>query len=243
MQIVGPQTFVVGESTQVPDPADAGGGVPSQAVQVQNSSPYQLIVVAAGQSLAIQSFTAQTVQITGAPVTVQPLAGTGTGPCSMTLVFLLGTVPNDGEQMTDGTWVETPPMTDGPLTAAAIATGLANAGIAGVSGLETGSVVAPAGAAVYLDMDALAPNGYQFWNWGFGPPNIGDDWPTLGGVTATWLIGVPAYAYDSLGWNQGASNRLAGLRMMQGNAINPGSVEFINYTDKEITCFVDFVPT
>ena len=63
----------------------------------------------------------QTVEISGQPIIVTPLAGTGSGVCSITVVFLLTAPPNTGVELPDGTWVEAPPQQDGPLTAAAIA--------------------------------------------------------------------------------------------------------------------------
>lgn len=237
MQIVGPQSFGVGASTSVVDPA-ADGGNPSVAVQIQNSSGYQLLVAAAGGVLSIQSFTAQTIQITGAPITIQPLQGTGTGPCLMTLAFLLGKAPNTGMQLADGTWVESPPMTDGPLTAAAIANGLAGIGLAGVNGMQTTSVNLLTTATGFINMDLLAPNGYQLWNLGFGPAT---SWPTVGGVKAIILVAVPAYAFDTWGWQSGSSNRLAGLRVSPGNPVHPSSISFTNYTDVTLTCFADYV--
>jgi hypothetical protein len=119
MRIVGPQTLTVGVPTSVSDPAEAGGN-PSVACQVQNSSSYALNILAQGDVLSIQPFTAQTIEISGQPIVVTPLAGTGTGTCSLTFVFLLGVAANTGVQLSDGTWVETPPQQDGPLTAAAI---------------------------------------------------------------------------------------------------------------------------
>lgn len=126
----GPQTLPVGVATAIPDPNQAGGN-PSAAVQIQNSSPYQLNVIAAGDQLSIQPFFAQTVEITGAPTTVTPLAVAGVAAaCVITFSFLLGTAPGTGIMLPDGTgWVEPPPQQDGPLTAAAIAAALATQSI------------------------------------------------------------------------------------------------------------------
>jgi hypothetical protein len=126
MRIVGPQNFTVGATTSIVDPA-ASGGNPSVAVQIQNSSAYQLQVNAGGALLSIQPFWAQTVEISGQPVAIEPLTGVATGACPITLAFLLGTAPNDGEQLPDGTWIESPPQSDGSLTAAAVTAAITGA--------------------------------------------------------------------------------------------------------------------
>lgn len=121
MRIVGPLTLTPSAPNTIADPAQAGGN-PSVACQIQNSSQFQLTVIAAGATLSIQPFTAQTVEISGQPLIVTPItSSTGLGPAAMTFVFLLGTPPNTGVQLTSGQWCETPPQQDGPLTAAAIA--------------------------------------------------------------------------------------------------------------------------
>jgi hypothetical protein len=119
MQTVGPTTFAVGVATPVIDPAGKGGN-PSAAVQIQNSSSYQITVNAGGAGLSIQPFTAQTLRISTQPLTITPLAGVGSGACSITLAFLLATSQGDGEMLSDGTWVEASPVADGSLTAQAI---------------------------------------------------------------------------------------------------------------------------
>jgi hypothetical protein len=124
VQVLGPQALPVGVATAIPDPVQAGGGNASIACQIQNSSPCQLNVIAAGQALSIQPFFAQTVEISGAPMTVTPLPITGTTAANMTFAFLLGVAPGTGLQLADGPWVEDPPQQDGPLTAAAIASAL-----------------------------------------------------------------------------------------------------------------------
>lgn len=122
--LVGPQTLTVGSSNTIKDPSQRGGN-PSVAVQIQNSSPYQLQVIAAGETLSIQPFFAQTVAISDAPISVTPLAQAGlNSACSVTFAFLLGTPQGVGVQLAGGQWVETPPQSDGPLTAAAIASAL-----------------------------------------------------------------------------------------------------------------------
>lgn len=143
MRIVGPQAFTVGASTPVIDPASAGGN-PSVACQIQNSSPYQLLINAGNGILSLQPFTAQTIEIANQPLTIDPESGTGTGTCTITLAFLLATAQGDGEQLPDGTWIEDPPMTDGPLTAAAITAAITGAlGTQGVVDL----IFAPAGVS------------------------------------------------------------------------------------------------
>lgn len=137
MQLIGPDTLTVGAANVVNDPAQAGGN-PSAACQIQNSSPYQLNVLAAGDVLSIQPFFAQTVEISGQPITVTPLAGTSSIPCTVTFVFLLTTAANTGVELPSGQWVETPPQEDGPLTAAAIASAIATQGAVDNLGTFTG---------------------------------------------------------------------------------------------------------
>ena len=119
MRIVGPEAITVGAATLISDPAQLGGN-PSLACQIQNSSGYQLTVLAAGVELSIQPYTAQTVEISGQPISVLPIASTSSGTCTLTFVFLLGAPPSTGVTLPDGTEVEAPPQADGPLTAAAI---------------------------------------------------------------------------------------------------------------------------
>jgi len=118
--VVGPQTLTAGVGATINDPAQ-GQGNPSQGCQIQNSSSYQLNVLAEGDVLSIQPFTAQTVAISGQPMVVTPIAGTGVGVAPITFVFLLGTAPGNGVELSNGLWIEAPPQQDGPLTAAAIA--------------------------------------------------------------------------------------------------------------------------
>lgn len=149
MRIVGPQAFTVGASTPVIDPASAGGN-PSVACQIQNSSPYQLLINAGNGILSLQPFTAQTIEIANQPLTIDPESGTGTGTCTITLAFLLATAQGDGEQLPDGTWIEDPPMTDGPLTAAAITAAITGA-------LSTQGVVDLAGSNAALGFTGGVP--------------------------------------------------------------------------------------
>jgi hypothetical protein len=182
MRIVGPQALTVGQSNTVDDPAQVGGN-PSVACQVQNSSPYQLNVLAQGDSLSIQPFTAQTIEISGQPITVTPLAGTGSGACSITFVFLLGVAAGTGVQLSDGTWVETPPQQDGPLTAAAITAAFPSAQqvftnpffAVGPGGTSTGPITIPTGTRTLV----IALKGILV------PPAITK--VSIGGVTTGYL--------------------------------------------------------
>lgn len=137
MQLIGPDVLTVGAANVINDPAQAGGN-PSAAVQIQNSSPYQLSVLAEGDVLSIQPFFAQTVEISGQPITVTPIAGTSTAVCTVTFVFLLTAAANTGVALPSGLWVETPPQEDGPLTAAAIAAALSTQGSVDNLGTTTG---------------------------------------------------------------------------------------------------------
>jgi hypothetical protein len=162
MQTVGPQSFTPGVTTPIVDPA-ARGGNPSQACQIQNSSSYQLAVNAGRASLSIQPYTAQTVEISGQPITILPIAGTGTGAANITLAFLLGTSQGDGEQLPDGSWIEEPPITDGPLTAAAITAAITGAlsTQGAVDVLASGSQTTPPGSTVTSFPIAVATHAYS----------------------------------------------------------------------------------
>lgn len=141
MLVDGPQTLTVGQANNIVDPAETGN--PSVAVQIQNSSPYQLSVLAAGDGYSIQPFFAQTIPVAGGvPIQIEPLPQTGlSAACSVTLTFLLGTAPGDGVQLPGGLWVEAPPQQDGPLTAAAIAAALSTQGSVDVIGTGSLSLV------------------------------------------------------------------------------------------------------
>lgn len=152
---VGPQTLTVGQPNTVVDPNQRGGN-PSAAVQIQNSSPYQLNVTAAGEQLSIQPFFAQTVPISSAPISITPLAVAGlSAACIVTLSFLLGTPAGTGIMLPDGSgWVEAPPQQDGPLTAAAIASALSTQGT--VDLLASGGPTAVTGAPSQLPAALVA---------------------------------------------------------------------------------------
>lgn len=160
MRVSGPQALTVGSANTITDPAQLGGN-PSAACQIQNSSPYQLNVLAAGDVLSVQAFTAQTVEISGQPIQVTPLANpTVTGTALVTFVFLLTTAPNTGVQLTDGTWVETPPQQDGPLTAAAIASALSTQGSVDLLYFVSGGLgpALPANTGVLIPPTAVNTN-------------------------------------------------------------------------------------
>jgi hypothetical protein len=138
VQIIGPDTLTIGVATTFVDPARSGQ--PSMACQIQNGSSYQLLVNAGGAPLSIQPFWAQTVEISGLPITITPVAASSSAATApnITLAFLLGTAQGNGEQLPSGTWIEAPPQEDGTLTAEAIAS------LAGV--LTTQGVVDKLGA-------------------------------------------------------------------------------------------------
>lgn len=132
MRTVGPEALIVGVPNTITDPAQQGGN-PSAACQIQNSSGYQLTVLAGGDELSIQPFTAQTVEISGQPMQVTPITSSGSGAANVTFVFLLTVAPGEGVQLPDGTWVETPPQQDGPLTAAAISAAISGLVVTGTT--------------------------------------------------------------------------------------------------------------
>lgn len=142
MNTVGPVVLTVGIANAVADPAERGGN-PSAACQIQNSSDYQLAVIAAGDTISVQPFTAVTVPISGQPITVQPITGTGAGVCEATFVFLLTVAAGQGLELPGGVWIESPSQPDGPLiTNATIVTGTVSATITGgtVNAVVSGAV-------------------------------------------------------------------------------------------------------
>lgn len=199
MQIVGPETLAIGSANTVDDPAQSGGN-PSAAVQIQNSSSYQLSVLAAGETLSLQPFTAQTIEISGQPIVVTPVAGSGSGACKVTFVFLLTTAPDAGVQLPSGTWVETPPQQDGPLTAAAIA--------AAISGF-----VSTAGA-----MDELSTGAYTLSGAGTVTTAVVNLTNLAKCYAALFLIAFPTGGASviSVGANDGGANWSAGAVSQPG---------------------------
>jgi hypothetical protein len=194
----------------------ANSNNPATAVQIQNASPFIVEVNTGGIVLTIQSFTAQTIPTSGGgqQMNVDPIAS---GPSaqtvaakSLSIVWLLAG--------------ESAPMVDGPLTASAIATTLAAQGLAGAQVISETKTVA-SGANQNLT-SGFTPA--ILWNWGFFPTVLGaSTWPTLGGV----LLIIASGPNDSIGWDGGASNRLAGIRAE--------TFEFFNYTDKSLDIYVD----
>jgi hypothetical protein len=108
MQSTGPFTLSFGIPSTYIDPASIYGN-PSVNCQIQNSSVFVLTVQTGPDQLTIQPFTAQTVVIEGLQqLIITPSQNPSGGSTSetLTLVWLLAG--------------ESPPMQDGPLTAAAI---------------------------------------------------------------------------------------------------------------------------
>lgn len=107
----GPFTLNLGAEITTPNPT-AQGGNPAASVQIQNSSVFVLQVLASGLTYTLQPFIAQTIPLGaggGAPIQITPTqnpSGTTDASDTATLVWLLTG--------------ESPPMQDGPLTAAAI---------------------------------------------------------------------------------------------------------------------------
>jgi hypothetical protein len=119
----GPFTLVLNVAQSLLNPT-ATGGNPAVGIQIQNSSGFVISVLAGGEQYTIQSFTAQVVPLIadGSPVTVDAVQSTGTTANKLTVVWLLAG--------------ESPPMTTGPLTAAAIV-----AAITGTVSLAPGTTV------------------------------------------------------------------------------------------------------
>jgi hypothetical protein len=105
----GPYSLTIGTTLELPDPG-ATSNNPGTQLQLQNNSPLTINVNSGGTIYTIQSFTAQTVTAAGSqPLSVLPIVSSGasTAANALFVVWLL-----QGES---------PPMQDGPLTAAAIA--------------------------------------------------------------------------------------------------------------------------
>jgi hypothetical protein len=100
-------TLVLNAAQTIADPQQKTGGPPSVAVQMQNASSFAIEVLTEGDQYFIQPFTAQTVPVSGQPVTITPVLQQGLSAATpLTPVWLLAN--------------ESPPMQDGPLTAAAL---------------------------------------------------------------------------------------------------------------------------
>lgn len=111
MITTGPFNLVLNTEIELADPLSQGGNQ-SVAVQLQNASGFTLRVLADGDSLTIQSFTAQTVPLAGNGTSVAVIPITD-GPAEATPLFAVWLLAG-----------ESPPMVDGPLTAQAISAAL-----------------------------------------------------------------------------------------------------------------------
>lgn len=212
----GPTTLRVGTVLPLNDPG-ANSNNPATAVQIQNGSPFIVSINIGGSIFTIQSFTAQTVPTAGGgqQMTLDPVASGGSSQSSsansLVVVWLLA-----GENA---------PMVDGPLTAAAVASGLANAGIAGAGKLISASVTVPAGNG---DPFLTIANGtYQVWNVGW---TVGPTPPTVGTLSFE-SIGT----FDSLTVDEGGSNRMAGM-FFQVSGAHPIIAQ--NDMDQEVVAFI-----
>lgn len=218
----GPRTLTIGAVVPLSDPG-ATSNNPATAVQLQNASPFIISVNSGGTVLTLQPFTSQTVATSGGgqQMSATPIAAGGsaqlTAVNSLIVVWLLA-----GEQA---------PMPDGPLTAAALAFSLGTAGLSGASVITGKTTALAPGATGFPTGIGAAP--IKLWVVGFIPGVFGTGpWPTIGGVAVTF--GSGAGATESMGWTQGASNRLAGL-------ITSGvGIEFTNYTDQSIIGYLDY---
>lgn len=192
----GPYALALGVTGDAPNPTL--GGKDFTAVQLQNSSVFVLTVLADGLTYTLQPFVAQTIPLsgTGSPIQITPSqnpSGVIAGD-TLTLVWLLAG--------------ESPPMQDGPLTAAAILAGLAGAGIAG-AGLQDVVLVVASGAVGTISL----VDAFQFWSWGWlatGMANV----PTSGNASLNLQphSGSGFSILDNVTYQEGASNRLAGAK-------------------------------
>lgn len=211
----GPTTLTIGLVLPLNDPG-ANSNNPATAVQIQNGSPFIVNVNVGGAVFTIQSFTAQTVPTAGGgqQMTLDPVASGGSSQSSaansLVVVWLLA-----GEHA---------PMVDGPLTAAAVASGLANAGIAGAGTLISATVTVPAGNG---NPFTIANGTYQVWNVGWmvqvTPPTTGS------------LVFESSGAFDAVTPEEGASNRMAGMFFRVSGA-HPIIAQ--NNMDEEVEAFI-----
>lgn len=218
----GPFDLTLNTALPLHDPG-ATSNNPATAVQIQNASPFILDVNAGGIVLTIQSFTAQTMPSSGGgqQMSVTPIAsgpsGQSRAAASLTVVWLLAG--------------ESSPMVDGPLTAAAIATSLAQSGIGGATVLGFARNVAAAGSYTLN----LAPGGdlsgtgpWRLWNWGFV---VDVTTPTTGGCAL--FLGTPRPVTDSTWIGHPASDNLAGQ-------VFNGPVVIQNNMDQTVEIFIDY---
>jgi hypothetical protein len=223
----GPFGLTLGQTLPLNDPG-ATSNNPATAVQIQNASPFIIEVNSGGNVLTIQSFTAQTMLTSGGgqQMSVDAIAsgptGQTTSPRSLTVVWLLGG--------------ESAPMVDGPLTASAIATTLAQSGIGGAK-LISATVALPANTGP-TPLAAVPDGTYRLWNFGFNLALATDSPPTKGLVFVAFDA-AGSTADDTVGWQGDASNRLAGMVFVLGGPMS-GAVEFINYTDAAIEAFITY---
>lgn len=226
----GPFSLALNQSLPLHDPG-ATSNNPSTAVQIQNASPFVIEVNMAGVNLTIQSFTAETLNITGTggqTGTVTPVAAsdqtTRTAPGTLTVVWLLAG--------------ESAPIADGPLTAAAIAA-LANTGIAGASSLFT-QVFPGATHGTSTDFHSLlTPGTYRLWGWGWFPTSFAAPRPTTGVVQIEFGAGLAGAAWDQLAPAEGASNNINGLAFQI--SANFGLI-VSNYFDQDVDLFANLSP-
>ena len=214
----GPFTLTLGETLPLNDPG-ATSNNPATAVQIQNASPFIIEVNSGGIVLTIQSFTAQTVLTSGGgqQMSVTPISAstsTSVAAKSLTVVWLLAN--------------ESAPIVDGPLTASALVSGLASAGLGGAD-VVVAFLALAAGAHGFFT--GLGSANIQIWNWGYLPDSaLTGTWPTSGGAFIS--VGASNQAYDSVGL-EGSSNRLAGLNCAPDVAV-------FNYTSAGLQFFLDY---
>lgn len=202
MITTGPFTLTLDVDLSLPDPG-LGSNNPSVAVQFQNASPFVVNVNSGGTVYTVQSFTAQTITAAGSqPLSVEPissnLASVTTSASSLIVVWLLAG--------------ESPPMADGPLTAAAIAAlsgVITSQGATDLLETTTGTVLNPSAT-----FTTTALHNYQSFEI-FITPNFGgvvlvevtdtttgtEDSQTLGvgsGGTYRYLLAVPANTGDTV---------------------------------------------
>lgn len=110
MDAVAVNGLALGTPVAENDPYTSQGSA-AAAIQFQNSSPFVLLILAGGEQYTIQGFTAQTLELAGGgqPVQITPTTNP-TGSAASTSITIVWLLPG-----------EAAPMSDGPLTAAAIA--------------------------------------------------------------------------------------------------------------------------
>jgi hypothetical protein len=215
-----PETVTVDQPLQIPYPTNS----PWESVVVSNLSGYLLEVQASGQTSWLEPFTAMLYSISGThnPVVVTPqlLAGSSATSAPGQQVQATWYAPGESPQ---GTW----PVS---LTSEAITAGIAGAGLAGASnGVQTlyTTSIAPGG------QETITP-GEQFslWNWGWSIVDYGNPNPTAGNM---FMFAAGAEGgVDNLMWDEGASNRLAGLQ------IPATGITFQNFLNEPVLAFMVF---